>query len=130
MKIFFKEDLFKRLHNRRPRLTEDNFADVYRCLVNFLKEDTLNNSTPYYYFIHLGMMYMPITKSFRATKIKTAKGLERYEKLVKAYIQLDTFRKDSPLLKDDMLAKYTRKVSIIELENIQNEVFKNSKKQV
>ena len=130
MKIFYKEDLFRRLHERRPRLKERDFEDVYRCLIEFLKDDMKNNSTPYYIFPSLGVLYLPIKKAMHKNRLKTQLGLERYERLVRSYISsIKDAYYSCGLYKKTLLEAYNKKgdMPIEKIEEIQNEVAKNNK---
>ena len=130
MKIFYKEDLFRRLHERRPRLNERDFEDVYRCMIEFLKDDMKNNSTPYYIFPFFGVLYLPIKKAMSKRRVKTQLGLERYERLVRSYISSikDTYYHNA-LYRKSLLECYLKKdgMTIGKVEEIQNEIAKSNK---
>lgn len=126
MNIYFKEDLFKELHKRRPRLKEEDYADIYRCLVDFLKEDTKNNSTPFYRIPKMGYLYMTAKKAAFGWHLKKPNGFERFIRIMQSYVKTGIYALN-PVVKTEILQGYLSRFKMHEIEKIQNEVAKDNK---
>jgi len=114
-----EKEWFKAAAARRKAVSEEEYADLWRCLRDWMENDVKTSDTPCYNLLTLGKLYTSLKGAKDLTLIKKLSG-KRYENVLKNYIFEDVLIRDNPLIRVPLLERFTKNMSIYELEKFQN----------